>query len=76
MEMILYFKDNDHDEICKFNRAISADKAYVALFEITQIFRNTLKHSDLNDVAYRIWDEISDKVWEVINDNIDMDLCL
>lgn len=68
--MELIFKVDPHEDgEDKARRLLNADNAYCALWEITQELRKILKYDEMPKEVAEKMVKISDKVWEILEDN-------
>lgn len=65
----LHFNLDDEYEKAAHVRALKADKAYGALYDILQYFRSVRKYSTEEESKIQIVSEVEDKVLEIINES-------
>jgi hypothetical protein len=65
MKAILKFNLPEENE--EFEMASQASKLYYAVSEFDNFLRNKIKHSDLTDEQYNVYESVRQELWNNLN---------
>lgn len=60
-----YDLDNNEDALAHL-KAVKSTDAFIALWDVTELFRQKLKYSDLDDITFNVIEKMQDEFNDIL----------